>query len=181
MRVAVTAVAAAVVGSAAVLLSLAPDVPASAAPREQAVQAAAGGSGVVPAAATQCPPCTQGPMGPIGWKHAIAGAGADEPLGRAAALSLAMGEPQVVLMALDAEDPALRELAALLLNVASGRVAGCTALSDGGHVAAVLDQLDQLVARVRDGEPVPASQLSDAATAAAVVNRGEGLPEGCGG
>ena len=180
MRVAVTAVAAAVVGSAVVLLSFAPDVP-SAPPREEATEVASGGTTVRPATATQCPPCTQGPMGPIGWKHAIAGAGATEPLGKAAALSLAMGDPKVVRMALEADDPALRELAALLLNVASGRVAGCTELREGGHVAQVLDQLDRLVARVRDGDPVPAVQLSDAATAAAVVNRGEGLPEGCGG
>lgn len=181
MRVAVTAVAAALVGSAAVLLSLAPDVPAAPAPREDPVHLATGGSDVRPAAATQCPPCAQGPMGPIGWKHAVAGSDAQDPLGRAAALSLAMGEPQVVQMALDADDTALRELAALLLNVASGRVSGCTELHGGGHVAAVLDRLDQLVARVRDGDEVPAQDLAEAASAAAVVNRGEGLPDGCGG
>jgi hypothetical protein len=172
MRVAVTAVAAAVVGTGTVLLSITPPAPAAearlAAAREPAL-----------AVAAQCPPCKQGPMGPIAWQQAIARPDAAEPLLRASTLSLSMGEPRVVQMALQAEDPALRELAALLLNVASGRVAGCTELTAGGHVAAVLDALDQLVARVRDGEEVPAADLAAAASAAAVVNRGEGLPEGC--
>ncbi len=172
MRVAVTAVAAAVVGTGIVLLSTVPAAPAADA--RSAVQP-------VVAVSAQCPPCNQGPMGPIAWQQAIARPDGADPLARAAALSLAMGEPRVVEHALTAEDPALRELAALLLNVASGRVAGCTELTQGGHVAAVLDTLDQLVAKVRDGEPIPAEALAGAAGAAAVINRGEGLPDDCSG
>lgn len=172
MRLAALAVGAAVAGTASVLLSLAPHAPAG--QSQPTVVASAPG-----AADSPCPPCVRGPLGPIGWLQASSAPETGSSLNRAAALSLAMGEPQVVQLALEAEDPALRELAALLLNVASGRVAGCTPLGDGGHVAAVLDRLDRLLARVRAGEPVPAAELSAAATAAAVLNRGEGLPPDC--
>jgi hypothetical protein len=161
-------------GTASVLLSLAPHAPTG--PSQPMIAAAA-----PRVAESPCPPCERGPLGPIGWLHAASAQETGSSLVRAAALSLAMGEPQVVQLALEADDPALRELAALLLNVASGRVAGCTPLGDGGHVAAVLDRLDRLLAQVRAGEPVPAADLSAAASAAAVLNRGEGLPADCSG
>ncbi len=44
-----------------------------------------------------------GPMGPIGWLQVASEQGGS--LQRAAALSLAMGEPQVVELALEADDP----------------------------------------------------------------------------
>ncbi|WP_373046108.1 hypothetical protein [Vulgatibacter sp.] len=175
MRIAAMAVGAAAVGSLGVLLSLAPAAPAATA------GAAAAPATSVQALDSTCPPCTKGPMGPIGWMQAVATPDGSEPLVRAAALSLSMGEPLVVEQALQAEDPALRELAALLLNVASGRVAGCTPVVEGGHVAAVLDHLDRLLAQVRAGESVAAGEVATAAAAAAVLNRGEGLPAACGG
>jgi len=174
MRLAAMAVAAAAVGTIAVLLSLSP-AGSGAAP----VVARVAPSTKRMAGQATCPPCDKGPMGPIGWLQVAAHDAA--ALERAAALSLAMGEPQIVQHALEAEDPALRELAALLLNVASGRVAGCTPLREGGHVAAVLDRLDRLLARVRSGESVPGAELAAAADAAAVLNRGEGLPLDCSG
>jgi len=175
MRFAAMAVGAAVIGAAGVLLSVAPAPPP--APGPVVAPAEAAGAGGIRAAS--CPPCDRGPMGPIGWLQAIARSDQGEALDRAAALSLAADRPEIVRGALEAEDHALRELAALLLNVASGRVAGCTPLDDGGHVAVVLDRLDRLLAAVRQGEAVAADELAAAAAAARIVNRGEGLPPDC--
>lgn len=177
MRVALVAVASAIAGASAVLLAVPPVLPPGPTAEAAAdpVWEASGAEGSL------CPPCDAGPLGPIGWIQVVGAPGGDESLERAAAVSLAIREPEQVERALFADEPALRELAALLLNVGSGRVAACTPLGKGRKVAAVLDKLDRLVARILEQQPVEAEELAAAVDAAAVLNRGEGLPPGCGG
>lgn len=188
MRFAVVAVSAAFVGVTGVLLSMRPPLAeASHVASNPTLIAPVGGGAAgaqdvgTAAAIGACPPCQSAPLGPSAWREALGRGGSEAAIERAAALSLAMREPKRVQAALQAEDPALRELAALLLNVTSGRVSGCTPVAEGGgRVAAVLDRLDQLVAMSQSGTTIPARDLASAAAAAAVLNRGEGLPAGCG-
>ena len=168
MREAAVVVGAAIVGVSVVLLSYAPARPSE--PPDPAAL-------FRPVAADDGCPCGIGPLEPSQWESSLAPA----YLEGASALSLALADAPTLTKALRADDPAERELAALLLNVASGRVAGCTRIADGsGRVAAVLDRLDRLVAAVREGRKVVAADLATAAAAAESLNRGEGLPPGCG-
>lgn len=129
-----------------------------------------------------CPPCRSLPFGPAAWRRTLLESTEEGSVERAAALSLTLADDRQIREGLGAEDPAVRELAALLLNVTSGKVAGCTPIAGGGkRVSAVLDHLDRLLSRVQAGEPVPARDLAAASAAAAALNRGEGLPPGCGG
>lgn len=184
MRFALIVVAAAWAGVALVLFSMGPtEVPAVKAEWPDAkLEIPPGTVAIVPAVGS-CPPCQSAPFSPSAWSSAILEASSEESsIDRAAALSLALADGKQIREGLRAEDPAVRELAALLLNVTSGKVAGCTPLPGGGkRVSTVLDKLDRLLSRVQAGDPVPASDLAAASAAAAALNRGEGLPPGCGG
>jgi hypothetical protein len=178
LRIAAAAVGLAIAGTAAVLVCL-PPARSPVAGRATPLSAVSP-SGEVAGARTErarlpgCPPCRGGPLDPGQWRARLEG----PPGGwdAASALSLALPDEGAVAQALVADDPAQVELATLLLNVASGRVAGCTPL-DGEDATAidVLDGLDRLVAGVLVGRPVPARDLATAVSAAQDLNRGVGL------
>lgn len=182
MRFALIVVAAAWAGVGLVLFSTGPSGSPTFAPSAPKVDGPPPDTvAIVPVIGT-CPPCQSAPFSPGAWSQALTEASADSSVDRAAALSLALADGRQIREGLGAEDPAVRELAALLLNVTSGKVAGCTPIRGGGkRVSAVLDRLDRLLSRVHAGEPIPAGDLAAASAAAAALNRGEGLPAGCGG
>lgn len=181
MRFALIVVAAAWAGVGLVLFSMGPSgAPSTGAPVPRVEGPPPDTVAIVPVVGT-CPPCSSAPYSPAAWSRALTEASDEGSIDRAAALSLALADGRQIREGLGAEDPAVRELAALLLNVTSGKVAGCTPIGGGKRVSVVLDHLDRLLSRVQAGEPVPAGDLAAASAAAAALNRGEGLPAGCGG
>jgi hypothetical protein len=186
VRLALVAVGSAIVGSAAVLLSVAPPPPPTPAPRavvtggEPRVRTLPPG---VPASATLpgsgpsvCPPRRAAPLDVEAWrKLTLSSPPPASTWDRASVLSLAFPKHEQIARALELPDPAPRELAALLLNLATDRIVGCRPLARGeGTVTDVLDALDRLVATLETGEPVSHSDLEVATAAARELNEGRG-------
>lgn len=194
MRVAAVAVGSAILGSSVVLFSLTP-APSPAAEEpvaavvvggEPRVQALPKGVPVTVAAPVPedrpsvCPPCRGTPLDAAEWRDRLSTALAPPAAtwDRASVLSLAFPEHQGIAQALEQTEPAKRELAALLLNVASERIVGCSGLPSGkGTVTDVLDALDRMVATVEAGERVAHADLEVATAAARALN--EGNPVAC--
>jgi hypothetical protein len=195
VRLAAVAVGSAILGSSVVLFSLSPRAEPLAPPAAQVTGGEPEVKAVPPeapvAAASQtpgshpsvCPPCRGSPLDATEWRTRLATPQAPPAAtwDRASVLSLAFPEHQEIAQALAQPDPASRELAALLLNVASERIVGCSKLPAGeGTASDVLDALDRLVATVEAGEQVSYADLTVATAAAKALNEGQGNPPACG-
>lgn len=190
MRLAAVAVGSAILGSSVVLFSLTPSpspvaeerVTAEVLGGEPRIQALPKGVPVTVARPVPenrpsvCPPCRGTPLDAAEWRDRMSTALAPPAAtwDRASVLSLAFPEHERIAGALEQADPAGRELAALLLNVASERIVGCSRLPTGSGTATdVLDALDRLVATVEAGEQVAHADLAVATAAARALNEGD--------
>lgn len=185
MRIAAAAVGSALVGTLVVLLSL-PSRPGQVAQPTVGTARGAGEGALLPvairgtsSAMTGGCPCTPPPLDPAAWQLALSEAD-QETVGRALAMSLALRELETLAQALSGEAGPPRELAALLLNVASGRISTCVRLEPAGVTAlAVVDALDRLLADEQAGREVPGPDLELVARAARALNQGEKPAEPC--
>jgi hypothetical protein len=124
-----------------------------------------------------CPPCQGAPLDAEAWKAQLGTLDGAVALERASSLSAALPDAHSIAGALVGDDPALRSLATLLLNVGSRRVNACQAIGSLS-VLQVLDRLDHLARSARDGGKPSAAALAASSAQADAVSRG-GIP-GCG-
>jgi hypothetical protein len=185
VRLALVAVGSAILGSVAVLLGVAPPPPhpppralvLGGEPRVRTLPPGVPASARLPGSSPSvCPPRRAAPLDVEEWrKMASSSPPPASTWDRASVLSLALPNHERIARALELPDPAPRELAALLLNLATDRIVGCRPLPRGeGTATDVLDALDRLVATLETGEPVSHADLAVATAAARELNEGRG-------
>jgi hypothetical protein len=178
VRIAWITVGSALIGTTAVLASMGSTAAPAPAPMKPEISVVLPEVHALPVAseAGGCPPCQGAPLDAQAWQVQLTTLDGAVALERAAALSVTLPDARSLTAALDGDDPVLRSLAALLLNVGSRRVPSCQAVGRTS-VLHVLDRLDRLARVSREGGGAPAEALAVASAQADLVSRG--LVPGC--